>query len=300
MPQLTKYTWLIDNIRRAGSLTLKELSERWQDNEELSGGRPLHRATFNRWIEAIYSEFQIVISCQRRGYRYYIENPEDIEGDKVKKWMLDSFAVGNILGENLALKDRILVQEIPSGHEFLTTFLLAMKENREVLMTYRSYRHTTPSTYPVQPYCVKLFENRWYVLAKTDRFEEPRIYALDRIESARLTDSRFLLPDGFCAEDYFAPYFGVVLDKCERPRRIVVRANADHKNYLKSLPLHHSQTLLQDTPTYADFEFYLAPTYDFIMRLLHVGAMVEVLKPATLRQTMKSWIEKMSDLYADD
>lgn len=57
------------------------------------------------------------------GYLYYIANPEDIDDDKLKKWMLDSFAVGNIIGENLSLKGRILVDEIPSGRDHLTTIL---------------------------------------------------------------------------------------------------------------------------------------------------------------------------------
>lgn len=301
MSQINKYTWLIDTIRRAGSITLKEISDRWQRNIDLSDGKPLHRATFNHWIDAIFREFQIIISCNRAGgYHYFIENPEDIEENKVKKWMLDSFAVGNILGENLALKDRIIVQEIPSGREFLTTILLAMKENERVEITYKSYRYPYPSTFVISPYCVKLFENRWYVLGKTDRYEHPRLYGLDRIETAELTGEKFSLPDNFDADEYFETYYGVVLDRNVERRRIIIRAYGEHKNYLKSLPLHHSQTLLEENDDYADFGLYLAPTYDFIMSLLHVGAMVEVLQPESLRRTMKAWIEEMYSLYSND
>ena len=41
--------------------------------------------------------------------------------------------------------------------------------------------------------------------------------------------------------------------------------------YLNSLPLHHSQRLIEDCGEYADFELYLSPTYDFIMKLLQSG-----------------------------
>lgn len=298
MSQINKYTWLIDTIRRAGSITLKEISELWENNRELSDGKPLPRATFNHWIEAIYRDFQIIISCNRAGgYHYFIENPDDIDEDKVKKWMLDSFAVGNMLGENLALKDRIIVQEIPSGREHLTTMLQAMKENRRVSITYKSYSYDKAATFTISPYCVKLFENRWYVLGKTDRYEHPRLYGLDRIEKAAINDDKFNLPADFNADNYFSIYYGVVLDRKIEPRRIVIRANANHKNYLKSLPLHHSQTLIEETDDYADFELYLSPTYDFIMRLLHVGSMVEVLKPTTLRNEMKAWIQEMYNMY---
>ena len=85
-----------------------------------------------------------------------------------------------------------------------------------------------------------------------------------------------------------------------KPERIIVRANEDHKHYLKSLPLHHSQRLIEDCGEYADFELYLSPTYDFVMKLLQVGSMIEVISPASLRTTMKGWISDMNELYKND
>lgn len=102
----------------------------------MSDYKPLSRATFNRWKDAIFSQFGIIISCQRAGgYLYYIENPEDIDEDELKKWMLDSFAVSNLISENLSLKDRIIVNQIPSAREYLATLLEAMQENRVVSIT---------------------------------------------------------------------------------------------------------------------------------------------------------------------
>lgn len=190
MIQLQKYTWLIDTIRRAGKISLEEISDRWERNKELNDYRPLSRATFNRWKDAIFSQFGIIISCQRAGgYLYYIENPEDIDEDELKKWMLDSFAVGNLIGENLSLKDRILVSQIPSAHSHLATALEAMKENRVATITYCAFGKTKSHTFPIEPYCVKLFENRWYVLAHNVHYDDIRIYGLDRIKS--LADYKF-------------------------------------------------------------------------------------------------------------
>ena len=80
----------------------------------------------------------------------------------------------------------------------------------------------------------------------------------------------------------------------------VIRANEDHKHYLKSLPLHHSQCLIEDCGEYADFELYLAPTFDFVMKLLQFGSLIEVISPATLRSSMKSRIAEMYQLYKND
>ncbi len=300
MNQLQKYTWLIETIRRAGKISHKELSERWKWNTEYSNGEDLPRATFNHWREAILKQFGIRIECLKvGGYRYYISNPEDIDDDRLKAWMLDSFAVGNIIGENLSLKGRILVDEIPSGRDHLTSILEAMKENRVVNITYHPFGHSRSYTFPIEPYCVKLFENRWYVLAHNNR-DEIKIYGLDRLESVEPTEAIFKLPKDFDTADYFSTAYGIVLGYDVKPERVVIRANENHKQYLKSLPLHHSQQLIEDYGEYADFELYLSPTYDFIMKLLHVGAMLEVISPASLRKEMKGWISDMYELYKND
>ncbi len=301
MNQLQKYTWLIDTIRRAGKISLKEISDRWERNEGLSDCKPLSRATFNRWKDAIFNQFGIIISCQRVGGNlYYIENPEDINKDKLKKWMLDSFAVGNIIGENLSLKDRIVVKPIPSAYEHLTAILEAMKENRVINITYCAFNKDKYYTFPIEPYCVKLFENRWYVLSRNVQYNAMRIYGLDRIEKLEITDTMFNLPKDFSASDYFCGYYGIVVGYDIEPQRIVIRVTKDHVPYMQSLPIHHSQKLLQHTKEYSDFELYVAPTYDFIMRLLQVGTMIEVIKPLSLRKTMKEKISEMLKMYKND
>lgn len=301
MIQLQKYTWPIDTIRRAGKISFEEISERWERNKDLSDYRPLSRATFNRWKDAIFSQFGIIISCQRAGgYLYYIENPEDIDEDNLKKWMLDSFAVGNLIGENLSLKDRILVNQVPSARDYLAALLEAMKENRTVTITYCAFGKTKSYTFCIEPYCVKLFENRWYVLAHNVQYDDIRIYGLDRIEDLKVEDRTFKLPKDFSASDFFSSYYGIVTNMNINPERIVIRAYKDHIPYINSLPLHHSQKLLEDNGEYADFELYLVPTYDFVMRLLHVGAMIEVVSPVSLRKTMKGWISDMYNLYKND
>lgn len=301
MTQLQKYTWLIETIRRAGKISHRDLSDKWERCTDLSDCKPLHRATFNRWRDAIFSQFGIIIDCQRvGGYLYFIANPEDIDEDELKKWMLDSFAVGNLIGENLSLKDRIVVDQIPSGRDHLTTILEAMKQNCVVNIEYKAFVYSRSFKIPVEPYCVKLHENRWYMLGHNLSKDTIRLYGLDRIESVEITDKEYRLPKGFSASEFFYNYFGIVADARIKPERIVLRADKNHTPYLKSSPLHHSQRLIEDNGEYADFELYLAPTYDFVMKLLQVGAMIEVISPLSLRKTMKGWISDMNELYKND
>ena len=89
MNQLQKYIWLIDTIHRAGKISLKELSKKWESNKDLSDYDPLPRATFNRWRTAIYEQFNIIIDCQKKGdFLYFISNPEDIDENNLKNGCL--------------------------------------------------------------------------------------------------------------------------------------------------------------------------------------------------------------------
>lgn len=298
---LPKLTWLIDEVSRAGLISFRELSDHWERRKDLSDGRQLSHATFDRWRSEIRRQFGINIDCQKScSYLYYISNPEEIHHDKLKKWMLDSFSVSNAICDNLTLKGRIIVDEIPSGREHLTTILGAMEKNQEIEIEYCSFQQTQSTSLRLQPYCVKLFEKRWYVIARNDIHDDVRIYGLDRIISISLTDKHFQLPKDFDAEEYFSTAYGIVIDRNLRPERILLRAYDCHKHYLQSLPLHHTQRMVEDFGEFADFDLYLVPSYDFVMQLLHFGPMVEVLKPAGLRDEMKGWIREMSLLYNEE
>lgn len=299
MTQLKKYIWLIETIRRHGEISFKELSDMWERNKDISDCTLLHRGTFNRWRDAVRNKLGIDIECRKNGgYAYYIANPEDIDGDKLKHWMIDTFSVENIIEDNFSLKNRILVEDIPSGHLYLTVLMEAMRGNNIVEITHKSFRTDHTITIAVEPYCVKLFEGRWYLLAKPVTAKEPVIYGLDRIRCINVLENTFKLPDDFSATEYFNSMYGIVSANV-KPQRIVLRAYTQHRHYIRSLPIHHSQRLIEDYGEYADFELYVVPTYDFIMRLLHDGAWLEVISPVSLRKAIKGWISDMYDLYED-
>lgn len=300
MTQLKKHIWLIETILRHGKISFKELSNLWERNKEMSDYTPLQRGTFNRWRLDIRSKLGIDIDCQRSGgYLYYITNPDDIDKNQLKSWMLDTFSLRLLAEEDLSLKNRIIVEEIPSGRLYLTPLMEAMKGDKVIKMTYNSFKTDEICTSSVEPYCIKLFEGRWYLLAKPIEEKVPKIYGLDRIRSLTILEAGFKLPKDFSATEYFESMYGIVSENV-KPQRIIIRAYTQHKHYIQSLPIHHSQRMIEDHGDYADFELYVAPTYDFIMRLLHDGALIEVISPVSLRQAMKGWISDMYDHYEED
>ena len=293
-----QYIWLTDTIRRAGRITLNEINERWVQTD-MSGGLPMSRTTFNRHRVAIEDMFDLCIGCYESGRNscYYIENEEVLENDNLQHWMLDSLTVGNLLMESTSLRDRIVLEQIPAGKQFLKPIIDAMKLSHKLRMTYRKFGQEESKTIIVEPYAIKVFKQRWYMLANNYKRPEPSIYALDRIISVQETNEHFEFPKGFDTELFFQDYYGVLCGSPDKPERIVVRAYPPFTHYLRTLPLHHSQKELQSTPEYADFEFYLHPTFDFLQELFAQTHEVEVLEPLRLRNSMKEYLLKALKRY---
>ncbi len=303
MEQILKYVWVVKTLSKAGAkgITLAELNEKWRSNEDLSRGEDLSRQTFNRWKNELVELFGVLIQCRRRGgYHHYIANPEALESNALSGWLLNTFATAGTLTNRMSLQDRILVEEVPSSQGYLEDIIDAMQNGNVLQMTYRGFEKEHAHTFNVEPYCVKMFQRRWYMLARSTYYGKLRLYGLDRIEDLSVTKKKFKLPKDFNAEEYFSTFFGIVLDKNVPVQRIVIRADRYHKHYVRTLPLHHSQRELCDEGDYADFELTLRPTYDLCMELLRAGNMIEVIEPQSLRKTMHDWVRDMWNIYKDE
>ena len=257
------------------------------------------RTTFNRHREAIENIFGISIGCQRCKERhlYYIENEELLKNNKLHHWMFDSLTIGNLLMESSALKDRIILENIPAGKDYLQPIIDAMKIGRKLRITYRKFGKADAHTFVVEPYAIKVFKQRWYLLAKNHKRPEPTIYALDRMLAVEETAESFEYPSDFNTELFFQDYYGVLCVTTDKPETIVIRTYPPFMHYLRTLPLHHSQKELKSTAEYADFEFHLKPTFDFCQELLSQVNEVEVLEPEHLREEMMNLLEKTMQRY---
>ena len=294
---LNKYVWLVETIYRAKKITLKEINRRWTQTE-LSEGEEIPRRTFNNWKNAAEEMFGLVIMCDKHdGDRYYIENRNDLEEGGFQRWLLNTMSVNNTLLENKALSGRILLENIPSGQNFLATVMEAMKKSKLLEITYKSYWSEHEYTFPVAPYCVKLFRQRWYLVGNSVNEGIIRIYALDRVLEANLSDEAFKYSKAFDPEKYFKHCFGIIHDEDCPLETVKLKVSHDQANYLRSLPLHSSQKELVHTGEYSIFSVEVRPTFDFQQELLWNGDAVEVLEPLWLRKEMAGMVKRMWNNY---
>lgn len=243
--------------------------------------------------------FDIDINCDRHdGNCYYIANGGDIESNAMRRWLLGTFSVESLTREAKHLKGRILFEDIPSGQHFLTQIIEAMRDSVTLIITYHTFSDVQ-STFELEPYCVKVYARRWYLLARSVTDFRLRIYALDRMEELQTTEHKFTISPEFEAREFFWNSYGVIADGDIDAQRVRIRVDSFQSNYLRTLPLHRSQQETERTEEYSIFEYYLRPTFDFRQTLLGYGAKLEVLAPQSLREQMRDIAHSMSELYED-
>lgn len=294
-----RYVWLIDTIRRYGHIPLSDISSKWENSSVNDEREPLAERTFHNHRQAIEDTFGIEIKCDR-SLGYYIANTDDLEADGIRSWLLESLSMNNLLNETKDMRDRILFEKIPSSQKWLPVIVNAMRDGTVIEMTYQSFWRDEPNTFKSKPYCLKLFKQRWYMLAKSEGKDEPRIYALDeRMIDIQQTNESYKMPVKFNAEKYFSEYFGIIVGTDWEPQEVKIRVANDQVRYFETLPLHDSQRKIaeESDDDYTVYRFHLAPTFDFKQELLSRGPAVEVLFPEEFREEIMDDIAKMASRY---
>ena len=267
-------------------MTLKELQEQWV-SDEVAEGNPLPRSSFHKYRDAIRDMFGLDIECDMT-YHYYISNPGEVDDNLTKQWMLSTLTTGLTLTNSSAIKDDIILENVPAGYEFLPVIMQAIHQRRTITIGYQKFGFEA-YTKPVDPYAVRLFRQRWYLLA--DNREHMAVYSLDRMLSATLTDERFRRPADFSSKKHFAEYFGVMVDGTPM-EHVVVRAHGKMANLLRTLPLHHSQRELESADGHTDFAIDIRPSIDFISELMSKADGLDVLEPASLKEKIRGIMEE--------
>ncbi len=293
------YVWLIETLQSRGPQSFDELQKLWLDSSVNEDERkPLAKRTFSNYKEAIADIFGIDIECDRRTNRYSILNDEDLISSGIRDWMLDALSLNSLLGDSKSLKNRIVFEHVPSGCKYLTEIIDAMRRNRTLLVNYQGYSMPVARDFVLKPVCLREFKRRWYLYAGRDGAEEPRIYALDRINKLSVGDEEFCVPENFDANEMFKARYGLRKYLNAKPETVMLRVGKHQRNYFRSLPLHWSQREVETCDDYSIFSCrIIAGDYDFLQDILSFGSSVEVIGPESVRGNIRSELDKMYGLY---
>ena len=299
--QTNKLVWIVETIYKAHKITFEDLNRKWMDNVDLSGGEEMLKRTFHKWKWNIFDSFGHVIECEKAApYRYYIENVDDMKRGSIENWLLSTYSVSNSLIESKSIKDRILLEDIPSGREYLEPIIDAMKKNRFIHITHYNYWREVTREHYLMPLCVKLFRQRWYLVGRTWPSGKDTLYSLDRIRDFRLSSHTFEFPEDFSPQEYFDGCFGIIPDKKCKVEDVLLKVNVGQANYMRDLPMMENQLEVERNDEYSIFKLRVRPTFDFQQELLWNREELEVLEPRWLRKEIAGAIKRMWNKYKED
>lgn len=256
------------------------------------------RSTFNRHKDAIEDMFGIYIECDKKdGFRCYIGNAEVLEEDSIQNWMLSTMSVSGMLSDSKSVHDRILLETIPSNGDNLHTFIDGMKSSNRIHLMYHRYGAEYDTEMIVDPYCVKLFNRRWYALVRSKGGKSFFLVSFDRVKSLEITSEKFVIDEDFDAAAWFKECYGIVRNEEFNLTTIKIRAFGREVYYLRDLPLHHTQKEVETTDKYSDFELTLRPTPDFVTPLISRGAQIKIMEPKWIADEVKKIHQEAAALY---
>ena len=292
-----RYIWLLNTLLQHKQLSFEEINALWKESC-LGNGTPLPLRTFHQHKNAVEELFGIEIKCNpSNGYKYYISTPDTLKNDSIRKWLLNSFTLSNMITAGHNMKERILFEDIPRGTEYLQTVIEAMQKSKELQIDYQQfYGHR--EIYNIQPYAMKVYHQRWYVVGYIKELGGIRNIALDRTLEMNLLDTPFKLPKNFNAKKYYANTVGIYVNEELNPVKVKIRAYGVQIEYLRSLPLHSSQKeSASKYGEFCDFEYRLCLTPELSTHILAMGENVEVLEPVELREEIKRRLKECLTKY---
>ena len=292
---INRYVWLVDTISRYGRITLKDLNAAWL-RSEISEGKPLARRTFFHYRDGVEEMFDINIKCDKATFEYYIDDKDGEDNARLRSWLVDSVSMSGTLSNARDISSRIMLENVPSAREHLPVVIDALKQNRRIRFSYKSYTRALPTDGIVlEPYFVKIFKQLWYVIGLNVKDGQIKTYSLDRMSNLNLLQDLFDMPENVNPSEFFKDCFGIITNQ-NSAKRIVLRVESTQAKYFRALPLHSSQQE-EVHDNYSIFTYKMRITYDLKEELMSHGASIEVLEPQELKTLILTELQQALNNY---
>ena len=327
-----RYKVLDRCLRRGGYSTLK-LMEAVSEELEFQGYEPVTALNTIRndlrYIENTYPDVHIVEIKSGRNKTYAYENPDSsiyklqfndeelgqlsqcmailsqFEGMPQMEW-LQSFLERFRLSLNIDPDGKRVVgfdeNKYLVGREYFSRLLSAIS-NKEVLdISYQSFKDDSVKHKIVHPYYIKEYNNRWFLLGRTEGFDSVSTLAFDRIVSIDHIESIEYVANTEIDfnDDYFTEMIGVTKPLEETKQKVGLKVSKELFPYIATKPIHETQKIKETDDFGVRIEIELYINYELKQLLLSYGDGIEVLYPISLRTQLRANLENALNYYKEN
>lgn len=294
---IRRYALIIEKVRRKLHPSFRDIRDYLFDH-----GFEVSDRTLQRDIEQIRCEFGVEITYHRIHQGYYIDQEKSPNFDNFLRF-LELANTAELLTESLKESHNSLEyisfesQGDLRGCEYLKPLLFAVRNHRVVSFVYEKFKSSSPRRRMVEPYLLKEYQKRWYLVGISGSIKEFRIYGIDRIENLKVLDRTFSPDPGTDPRDLFLHTVGLTYTEGD-PQFVELSFTPLQGKYVKSLPLHHSQEIIRDNADELRVKLFVNPNFEFRQRILMLGDAVKVIKPQGLANEIQAALNAALARYA--
>ena len=254
------------------------------------------KRTLQRDIKEIRNIFGITIEYSKSVKGYFISGNETENLHSQR--MMEAFDLFNSLNLAQDLTPFVhLEKRRPQGTENLNGLIHATQNKWQIRFSYQKFWEEEISQRTADPYGLKEFKNRWYVMANDNKDGNIKSFALDRLTNLEITNSKFEFPTDYSIEENYRYCFGIIHPNDEVPQDIILSFDPTQGKYVKALPLHATQQILIDNDEELQIKLKLCISHDLVMELLSFGDNMKVLQPKSLANEIKTVHQKAYKQY---
>lgn len=292
---ILRYIYVLNKLRKAPASFI-EIDQYLNQQSNLQDEKfNVSKRQFQRDLKDISSIFELEI-CYDSGKGVYCINEDEVS--EISKRRMEAFDTFNALriGENTS--DFIHFENRkPLGTENLFGLIHAIKNRLIIKFSYQKFWEDEMTQRSAEPYALKEFKSRWYVLAKDQKDNGIKSFALDRLLNLEITNRSFIYPEDYNIVESYRYCFGIIIPTVEEPQEIILSFTPFQGKYIKTLPLHDTQQVLVDNKDELQIRLKLCITHDLVMELLSFGAEMKVLQPQLLADEIRKAHKKAYQQY---
>jgi len=266
-------------------LTLKKLNELLSESDY-----GISERTLSRDFKKLDDEFGIAISYDKQQKAYFIDKKQSVEVESFLR-LIELVTTTNLLVNSLkegknSLKYIAFDNQKLLGIEHLKPLLEAIKNNEIVKIKHRGFEKNKAKEHIVQPYFLKEYLNRWYLVGTKNNESKLYKFGIDRIKDVKFTGEKFVRNPDINPDEYFDFTIGISLTE-NKPQIVELSFTPQQGKYIKTLPLHHSQEILVDNDKELRISLKVIRNFELSQEILKYGDTVKVLKPKELVDEIK-------------
>ncbi len=292
----SRHNLIINKLRRQKHATFKDICEYLECESDIQGeDLTISKRTFTRDIAEIGEIYGIYIKYDFSARSYFIE---DDLSDMFANRRLEALDIFNALRIKERQEDNLFLDNRQRyGTEHLYSLLNAINNKQQISFDYQIFYKKDKFTKTANPLAIKEFKYRWYLFAQSINSGKVKCYSLDRMSNLEISQIEFEKPTDFNPAEHLYYSFGIISPNAEQPSEVILSFDPLQGQYIKSLPLHHTQQILADNDTELRISLTIYLTLDFTMELLSYGSSLKVIQPQQLIDTLKATYENALKNY---